>query len=159
MIKVRSIQRVMVKVDNLDGAVDFCEKVLGAEFFLKTEYDPNSPAGSRCAMSERPGLELIEITSDTGDLSMFVPEANGKEMFNYIRDRAPGVFGIVLDMDGVEEARAAAEEMGITAPFKFDFTQAQMDMLGWGYCKYLEYFLDPGKTGGTLILLSDFAKK
>lgn len=158
-ISFRNYSRVMVKVENIDKAVDFCEKVLGAKFFFKQERDPNSPSGMVCAMSTDPGLELLEVISDKGDLSMFQPHPGGKKMFEFIRNHAPGVVGVVIDMDGAEKAKQIAAEMGIEAPFEFNFSQEELDMLGWNYSKYLEYFLDPEKTGNTFVLLSDFKAK
>ncbi len=159
MIKFRNYARVMIKVENLDRAVDFCEKVLGAKFFFKQERDPNSPSGMVCAMSTDPGLELLEVIRDEGDLSMFQPHPGGAKMFEFIRDHAPGVVGVVVDTDGVEEAREAAKAMGIEAPFEFNFSQEELNMLGWNYSRYLEYFLDPEKTDNTLFLISDFQPK
>ena len=159
MIRFRNISRVMIKVENLDRTVEFCEKVLGAKFFFKQERDPNSPSGMVCAMSTEPGLELLEVISDKGDLSMFMPHPGGPKMFEFIRDHAPGVVGVGIDMDGVEEAKDAAQKMGIDAPFLFDFSSEELRILGWNYSKYLEYFLDPAKTDNTLFLISDFQPK
>ena len=159
MIRFRNISRVMIKVEDLDRAVEFCEKVLGAKFFFKQERDPNSPSGMVCAMSTEPGLELLEVIGDKGDLSMFTPHPGGTKMFEFIRDHAPGVVGVVIDMDGVEEAKAAAEKLGIEAPFLFDFSAEELKILGWNFSKYLEYFLDPEKTDNTLFLISDFQPK
>lgn len=159
MIRFRNISRVMVKVENIEKSIEFCEKVLGAKFFFKQERDPNSSSGMVCAMSTDPGLELLEVISDKGDLSMFDPHPGGGKMFEFIRDHAPGVVGVVIDMDGVEEAKQMAADMGIDAPFEFNFTPAQLEMLGWNYSKYLEYFLDPEKTDNTMVLISDFQPK
>ncbi len=159
MIQFRNISRVMIKVENLDRAIDFCEKVLGAKFFFKQERDPNSPSGMICAMSTEPGLELMEVVGDKGDLSMFHPHPNGAKMFEFIRDHAIGVVGFVIDMDGVEEARQAAADLGVESKFEFNFSQEELNMLGWNYSKYLEYFLDPEKTDNTLFLISDFKTK
>lgn len=159
MIRFRNISRVMIKVEDLDRAVEFCEKVLGAKFFFKQERDPDSPSGMVCAMSTEPGLELLEVVGDKGDLSMFTPHPNGAKMFEFIRDHAPGVVGVVIDMDGVEEAREEAEKLGIGAPFLFDFSEDELKILGWNYTKYLEYFLDPEKTDNTMFLISDFQTK
>ena len=157
MIKVKSIARVMIKVENLEKSVEFCEKVLGAKFFLKQERDPNMPM--ICAMSVEPGLELMEITGEKGDISMFEPHPGGPKMFEFFRDHAPGVVGVVFDMDGVEDAKQVAADMGIDAPFVFNFGEKELTMLGWDYTKYLEYFLDPEKTDNTLFLISEFITK
>lgn len=157
MIRVKNISRVMVKVTDLDKAVEFCEKVLGAKFFLKMPVDPNTPGGLCSAMSNEPGLELMQVVSETGDINMFEKNPNGKKMFEFIRDAEPGIVGVVFDIDGVEEAKLAAQDMGIDAPFTYDFTNEQLKMLGWTqYSKYLEYFLDPNKTNNSMVLLSEF---
>ena len=157
MIHVKSISRVMVKVPDLDKAVEFCEKVLGAKFFLKMPVDPNTPGGLCSAISSEPGLELMQVVSDVGDINMFEQNPNGKKMFEFIRDSEPGIVGVVFDIDGVEEAKQAAEDMGIDAPFIYDFTGEQLKMLGWTqFSKYFEYFLNPEKTNNSMVLLAEF---
>jgi len=147
----------MVKVTDLNKAVDFCEKVLGAKFFLKMPVDPNTPGGLCSAISSDPGLELMQVVSNEGDISMFTEDPNGKKMFEFIRDAEPGIVGVVFDIDGVEEAKQAAQDMGIDAPFTYNFTDEQLTMLGWTqFSKYLEYFLDPQKTNNSMVLLSEF---
>ena len=159
MIKVKSIARIMIKVENLEKAVAFYEKVLGAKFFLKEERDLNSPNGMICAMATEPGLELMEIVGDKGDISMFEKHPGGPKVFEYFRDHAPGVVGVVFDMEGVEEAKEIASRMGIESQFEFNFSDEQMAVLGWDYSKYLEYFLDPTKTDNMMALISEFRPK
>lgn len=157
-MKVKSIARIMVKVKNMEKAIEFYEKVLGAKFFFVQERDPNSPSGMMSALATDPGLELLEIVNDKGDISMFEKHPGGAKMFEYFRDHDYGVVGVVMDMDGVEEAKEEAEKLGIESQFEFIFTQEQLDMLGWGYTKYEEYFLDPEKTDNTTFLISDFKR-
>ena len=159
MIQVKNITRIMVKVTDLDRAVEFAEKVLGAKFFYKAPYNPDSKSGLRTAMSTEPGLELMQVVNDHGDLSMFEQHPNGKKMFEFLLNHEPGIVGVVFDMDGVKEARETALSLGIGTLFKYDFTQEQIDTLGWNYSKYLEYFLEPDKTGNAVVLLSEFKSK
>ena len=147
----------MVKVTDLDAAVEFCEKVLGAKFFLKMPVDPNTPGGLCSAISSEPGLELMQVVSDAGDICMFEKDPNGKKMFEFIRDAKPGIIGVVFDMDGVEDARQTASDMGIETEFTYNFTSDQLKVLGWTqFSKYLEYFLNPEKTNNSMVLLSEF---
>lgn len=158
MIKVKSIARIMVKVEDIEKSIEFAEKVLGAKFFLKPRKDRAKQPSMLCAMSTEPGLELLQVVGDQGDLSMFEKDPNGPKMFRFIHDHPLGVVGVVFDIDGVEESRQAAEELGIDAPFVYDFGEKEMKILGWDYSKYLEYFLEPAKTDNTMILLSEFLK-
>lgn len=81
----------------------------------------------------------------------------GKDFFNFIKNHELGILGVVFDIDGVEESRSAAEALGIEIPFKFDFSEKELKILGMdGYTKYLEYFMEPSQVDNTMILLSDF---
>ncbi|MBQ3386653.1 MAG: hypothetical protein IJG53_04955, partial [Eggerthellaceae bacterium] len=64
-IRFRNISHVMIKVEDLDRAVEFCEKVLGAKFFFKQERDPDSPSGMVCAMRPLSGCDL-QISNPDG---------------------------------------------------------------------------------------------
>lgn len=154
----RSIARVMVKVTDLDRAVAFAEKVLGARFLFVSPYNPNSKSGLRSAICVEPGLELMQVVGEDGDIAMFDQAESGRAVFEFLRDAPVGIVGAVYDMEDVEAARAEAEARGIDVIFKYDFTTEQLDKLGWGYSRYVEYFLDPAKTGGGLVLLADIRK-
>lgn len=154
----RSIARVMVKVTDLDCAVEFAEKVLGARFLFVAPYNPNSKSGLRSAICVEPGLELMQVVGEDGDIAMFDQPESGRAVFEFLRDAPVGIVGAVYDMEDVEAARAEAEARGIDVIFKYDFTPEQLDKLGWGYSKYVEYFLNPAKTGNGLVLLADIRK-
>lgn len=159
MIKVKSIARVIIKVENMEKAIEFYERVLGAKFFLKMERDPDSPSGMISALATEPGLELLEVVNDKGDISMFEKHPGGPKVFEYFRDHAPGVVGVVFDMEGVEEAKEIASQMGIESMFEFNFSENELAVLGWDFSKYLEYFLDPTKTDNMIALISEFQPK
>lgn len=154
----KTIARVMVKVTDLDRAVEFAEKVLGARFLFVAPYNPNSKSGLRSAICVDPGLELMQVVGESGDIAMFDQPESGKAVFEFLRDAPVGVVGAVYNMTDVEDARAEAEARGIDVIFKYDFTPEQLEKLGWGYTKYVEYFLDPAKTDGGLVLLADIEK-
>lgn len=154
----KAIARVMVKVTDLDRAVEFAEHVLGAKFLFVAPYNPNSKSGLRSAICVDPGLELMQVVGEDGDIAMFDQPESGKAVFEFLRDAPVGVVGAVYNMTDVEAAKAEAEARGIDVIFKYDFTPEQLKALGWGYTRYVEYFLDPTKTGSGLVLLADIEK-
>ena len=62
----KTIARVMVKVTDLDRAVEFAEHVLGAKFLFVAPYNPNSKSGLRSAICVDPGLELMQVVGEDG---------------------------------------------------------------------------------------------
>ena len=70
-------------------AVEFCETVFDANFYLIKPFNLNSTSGMCSALCFDPGLELIQVVKQEGDVSMFSRDPNGKRMFESIRDARP----------------------------------------------------------------------
>ena len=65
--------------------VEFCETGFSANFyiFLKN-FNHVSTSGMCSALCPDPGLELIQVVKQQGDISMFSKGPNVKRMFEYI---------------------------------------------------------------------------
>jgi len=135
-MKPQGVNRVTIAVKDLDSAVAFYSKLLGATF-----HDQDRPAkslGIRCAISWDAGIELVSPLP-------------GQESFvtRVIALKGEGLIGVVFAVDDVEACRRTAEEMKIKVRPLVDYSPREIEeYLQNRFRKYTEYTLSAAETHG-----------
>lgn len=102
-----------------------------------------------------------QLQVDHGDLSYDDPVPGGIKLFEWIRDHDIGIIGVIIELDDVYAAKAAAEEMGAEFPLGIDMTEEQLKFLKLDnmYTKYIEYFVWPTSADNTTTIFSHYEYK
>ncbi len=135
-MKPQGVNRVTIAVRDLDSAVAFYSRLLGATF-----HDQDKPAqslGVRCAISWDAGIELVSPLP-------------GRESFvtRLIDRKGEGLIGVVFAVDDVEACRHTAEEMKIRVHPLVDYSPHEIEeYLQNRFRKYKEYTLSAADTHG-----------
>ena len=105
--------------------------------------------GIEVAMSWDAGIELVAPLP-------------GRESFvkSIIETRGEGLIGVVFALDNVDEARSAAERLGIRIWHSLDYSPDEIDRhLQGRFKRYKEYMLDPSGTMGVGAVIGQFEPK
>ncbi len=135
-MKPQGVNRVTIAVKDLDSAVAFYSRLLGATF-----HDQDKAAqflGVRCAISWDAGIELVSPLP-------------GHESFvtRLIERRGEGLIGVVFAVDDVEACRKTAEDMKIRVHPLVDYNDREIEeYLQNRFKKYTEYTLNVADTHG-----------
>ncbi len=135
-MKALGVNRVTLAVEDVDEAVGFYTKLLGATFH---DQDRSSKSlGIRCAISWDAGIELL---SPIPGCRTYWTEL--------IEKRGYGLLSVVLAVDDVEACRRNAEEMNVRVYPLVDCSPRDIEKyLQNRFKKYKEYVLDPADTFG-----------
>lgn len=147
-MKPLGVNRVTIAVRDLEKGKALFSKLLGATFHPANAEDA-AAMGIEVAMSWDAGIELVAPLP-------------GRESFvkSIIEKRGEGLIGVVFAVDEVDEARAAAEGLGIRIWHSLDYSQAEIDRhLQGRFKKYKEYMLDPSGTLGVGPVIGQFEPK
>ncbi len=135
-MKPQGVNRVTIAAKDLDAAVAFYSRLLGATF-----HDQDRAAqslGIRCAISWDAGIELVSPLP-------------GQESFitRLIQKKGEGLIGVVFAVDDVEECRRTAEQMNIRVRPLVDYGPREIEeYLQNRFRKYTEYTLGAAETHG-----------
>ncbi len=135
-MRPQGVNRVTIAVNDLDSAVAFYTRLLGATF-----HDQDRPArhlGVRCAISWDAGIELVSPLP-------------GEESFvtRLIARRGEGLIGVVFAVDDVEACRQGAEEMKVRVRPLVDYSPQEIEQYLQGrFRRYTEYTLSAADTYG-----------
>lgn len=101
-MNVLEIDRVIIAAPNLNDAVAQFE-ALGVSFAAPKSAETDSPAGvQRMRLTHAdPGIEVITPVDDDNEVARFI-EANG-----------PGIYGFVIRVDDLDDAKATLADTGI----------------------------------------------
>lgn len=131
------VNRVTIAVKDLEKGKDLYSKLLGATFHPGSEADA-AALGIEVAMSWDAGIELVAPLPD-----------RDSHVKNIIEKRGEGLIGVVFGVDNVDEAKGAADSIGIRTWHSLDYSQEQIDEhLQGRFRKYKEYMLNAKDTGG-----------
>ncbi|MBM3132881.1 MAG: VOC family protein, partial [Chloroflexi bacterium] len=123
-------------------------KLLGATFHSGNDEDATA-MGIKVAMSWDAGIELVAPLP-------------GRDSFvkGIIDKRGEGLIGVVFEVDDVDQAKGAVDELGIKVWHALDYSQEQIDKYLQGrFTKYKEYMLDPSRTCGVGPVIGQFEPK
>jgi methylmalonyl-CoA/ethylmalonyl-CoA epimerase len=147
-MKPQGVNRVTIAVKDLEKAIDFYAKLLGATFHEATAEDVLT-LGIRVAMSWDAGIELV---SPMPDRESFITE--------FLEQRGEGLMGVVFAVDDVEEAHKAAQALGVGVWYTVDYDQEEIDRhLQGRFTKYKEYMLDADTSYGVGPVIGEFKSK
>ncbi|MDD5094926.1 MAG: VOC family protein [Dehalococcoidia bacterium] len=126
------VNRVVIAVKDLERGKQLFSKLLGATFHSTNDEEAAS-LGVSMAMSWDAGIELVSPLPDRDSKIKQIVETRGE-----------GLIGVVFVVDDVEEAKEAADELGIPVWYTVDYSQEQIDTYQQGrFRKFKEYMLDP----------------
>jgi catechol 2,3-dioxygenase-like lactoylglutathione lyase family enzyme len=135
-MKPLGVNRVTMAVKDLDDAVAFYSRLLGATF--NNQDKAAQSLGIRCAISWDAGIELVSPLP-------------GHETFvtKLIASKGEGLIGVVFAVDDVEACRQTAEEMKIRVRPLVDYGPREIEeYLQNRFKKYKEYTLSSADTHG-----------
>jgi len=146
-MKPQGINRVVIAVKDLDKAVALYSRLLGTAFHF--EEAAAEPLGVRAALSWEAGIELCSPLPSRDSIIKRFMDQHGE-----------GLVSVVFCVDDVEEARAAAEDMGIRRVATIEFDQDQIkQLLADKFKKFKEYMFDRDDTFGTNVLVAQIEPK
>lgn len=137
MVKIKRMEPVMIAVNNLNEVMPFYEKLFGVKF---------NPAivegGSRIAtfMIGETYMEIHEPVDPNGGVARF------------LKSKGPGVWGLVLQVDDIDEAVAELKKEGIRIAYEEILPEPMKTIKGFTIRKK-EVFLSPKDTHGMLLML------
>jgi catechol 2,3-dioxygenase-like lactoylglutathione lyase family enzyme len=143
-MKPLGVNRVVIAVKDLDRAIQFYSRLLGATF-----EDVSAGAevfGVRAAISWDAGIELVAPLPGRDSAIARSIEKHGE-----------GVRQIVFAVDDIEEARARIEAMDIRILETIEFSEKQLEHQFHGrFARYKEHILHPADTGGAPLIIAQF---
>lgn len=146
-MRPKGVNRVVIAVKDLDGAMATYSRLLGATF-----HDASAgaePFGVRVAMSWDAGIELCSPLPGRNSYIEQIIEKQGE-----------GLVGVVCCVDDVEEARSRAREMGVPVLATIDYDQKTIDeQLQGRFKKYKEYMLGADQLCGVGVIIGQIEPK
>lgn len=130
-MQVLDIDRVIVATEDVGTFSAQLEDLLGLQFGITFQDQ---------------GMEST-ISSDNTSLDLVAPANDGPAgdaIRSFLDDNGPGVFGLALQVDDVENAREELEAKGIDPAWELE------------YSDFHEYFYHPRHFGGVFLALSEF---
>ncbi len=136
-MKPLGVNRVTIAVEDLKKGMEVYSRLLGATFHSANAEDA-ARFGIEVAMSWDAGIELVAPLPD-----------RDSHVKQFIENRGEGLMGVIFAVDDVEEARKAAENLGVQIWHTLDYNQNQIDThLQGRFKKYREHMLSPEGTCG-----------
>ena len=147
-MKPLGVNRVVIAVKDFESGKQRYSKLLGATFH-STNDEEAAALGLRIAMSWDAGIELVSP----------LPDCDSK-VKRTIETRGEGLIGVVFNVDDIEKAREAAEELGIPIWYTVDYSQEQIDKYQQGrFKKFKEYMLDARAAHGVGAIIGQIEPK
>lgn len=141
----RGINRVVIGCWDLDAAVAFYSKLLGAEF-IAAHGEEAASFGVRVAFSWDAGIELVAPLPD-----------RESALRTTLEERGEGLVGVVFAVADADASRAAAAELGMETYYSLDYDQATIDTKLQGrYSVYKQHFITPIPPLNGTVLLGEF---
>jgi len=138
MIKVKRVEPVLIAVKEIDKAVEFFTKVLGAKFNPKFEEDDHILAPF---MLGETYLELAEPLLQDGPIDKF------------IKRKGEGVYCLSIQVDDLDITIAELEAQGLKVPYRQVVEQPVKTMTGTIWKKVA--VTDPRETFGVLLYFGE----
>jgi methylmalonyl-CoA/ethylmalonyl-CoA epimerase len=132
MLKVRGVEHVAIAVDDIDAALAKYREVFGLEAAAR-EY------------VESQKTETLRIPVGTSALELIAPKGN-EGLARFLERRGPGLHHIALEVEGIEDALAFLEGLGVPLVDRSPRIGAQGHKVA---------FVHPKATGGVLVELVD----
>src|SRR3990172_439626 len=113
-MKAQGVNRVYIVVRNLDKAVEFYSKLLGATF---NDAKVEELFGARASLSWDAGIEIMSPLPGS-------PSPMAQAMEQYMAVHGEGIYGIGFNVKDADEFRDNAQGMGLTTmPLEFNKEQ------------------------------------
>jgi methylmalonyl-CoA/ethylmalonyl-CoA epimerase len=141
-MKPHGVNRVTMIVRDLEQGKAFYSNLLGATFCAVHDAEAER-FGIRCVIAWNAGIELVSPLPGRDSYARRFLEKHGE-----------GLAGVVFAVKDVDEAKAAAEELGVRITYALDYGKDIIDAhLQGRFRKYKEYFLaaDGPLSDGVLI--------
>jgi methylmalonyl-CoA/ethylmalonyl-CoA epimerase len=132
MLKVRGVEHVAIAVDDIDAALAKYREVFGLEAAAR-EY------------VESQKTETLRLPVGASALELIAPKGNDG-LARFLERRGPGLHHIALEVEGIEEALAFLEGLGVPLVDRSPRIGAQGHKVA---------FVHPKATGGVLVELVD----
>lgn len=146
-MRVKDINRVVIRVKDLDKGIEFYSKLLNTTFD-KLAPELTGSFGVRAAISWEAKVELVS------------PLPSRDSVDSELSEEKEGLFAVIFNMDDVEAARKTAEEMGVGVKRTIEMSQDQITAYFQDrFKKFKEYNLNLNATGGVDIYLGQIELK
>jgi methylmalonyl-CoA/ethylmalonyl-CoA epimerase len=132
MLKIRGVEHVAIAVDDIDAALAKYREVFGL-------------AAAERELVESQKTETLRLPIGTSALELISPRGN-ESLARFLEKRGPGIHHIALEVEGIEEALAFLEKLGVPLVDR-------SPRIGAGGHKVA--FVHPKATGGVLVELVD----
>ena len=132
MLKIRGVEHVAIAVDDIDAALAKYREVFGLEAAERELVESQKTETLRLPI----GASAIEFISSRGNESLA----------RFLEKRGPGIHHVALEVEGIEEALALLEKLGVPLVDR-------SPRIGAGGHKVA--FVHPKATGGVLVELVD----
>ncbi len=132
MLKIRGVEHVAIAVDDIDAALAKYREVFG---LVAAERE----------FVESQKTETLRLPVGTSALELISPRGN-ESLARFLERRGPGIHHIALEVEGIEEALAFLETLGVPLVDR-------APRIGAGGHKVA--FVHPKATGGVLVELVD----
>lgn len=146
-MKTKGINRVAILVKDFDKAVALYSELLNTTFYPLAIAEKS---GVRVAFGYEVGVEIASPIPGSN-------EPDALALAAQLKEHGEGLYAVVFSIDDVEQARAKAEEMGIRVLDKKEVNRNEVKNSFHGrYSTFIEYFLNPEDTYGTVVVLGQF---
>jgi methylmalonyl-CoA/ethylmalonyl-CoA epimerase len=132
MLKIRGVEHVAIAVDDIDAALAKYREVFGL-------------AAAERELVESQKTETLRLPIGTSALELISPRGN-ESLARFLEKRGPGIHHVALEVEGIEEALALLEKLGVPLVDR-------APRIGAGGHKVA--FVHPKATGGVLVELVD----
>jgi methylmalonyl-CoA/ethylmalonyl-CoA epimerase len=132
MLKILGIEHVAIAVDDIDAALGKYRDVLGL-----------LPAERELVESQK--TETVRLPLGAAALELISPRGN-EGLGRFLERRGPGLHHVAVEVEGIEDALAWLEKMGVPLVDRSPRKGAQGHKVA---------FLHPKATGGVLVELVD----
>jgi methylmalonyl-CoA epimerase len=132
MLKIRGVEHVAIAVDDIDAAAAKYREALGLS------------AGER-ELVESQKTETLRLPIGASALELISPKGN-ESLARFLERRGPGLHHIALEVEGIEEALAFLQGLGVPLVDRAPRIGAQGHKVA---------FVHPKATGGVLVELVD----
>lgn len=141
----RGVNRVVMRVWDLEAGKVFYRELLGAEFFDADPAD-TEPFGVQVAMSFEAGVELVAPAGD-----------GPSHIRTRLEEAGEGIEGVVFAVPDADAARDAAAAAGIATFHTLDYSPAEIDeKLQGRFTRYYEHFLTAAPPLSGTVLVGEF---
>jgi 4-hydroxyphenylpyruvate dioxygenase-like putative hemolysin len=151
-MKSMGVNRVVIAVEDLDGAVSLYSRLFNTSF-REGDGAMDASYGIRAAVSWDAGIEIVSPLPES-DAHM------GQAVAQFLKKNGAGVYSVVFSVDNVDEAYSRATEMGIRVSGKFELDKEQIGrFLDDKFKKFKQYSLSAADTCGVQIVMGQIEPK